>query len=182
MRFQTLGDKSAFIANNFKNAETVTISRGAPAIMQLNGTNDGLAVVLPSTAGQGKSRQLFVGVALDDLAPGQVGQFQNFGFCRTISLVVQTRSATSGGASWSSVASIASLVLLDIETINNVFITAASTTALASTDTLAVTAAYQLYHAILAANVASTTAGTATATSDTRTALTIAAKAFLRSL
>src|SRR5665213_2616908 len=100
MKFQTLGPKSAYVANQYKNAETVTIPAGTPAIIYFNGTDDGLAVVLPATAGQTQSERMFAGVAMQDVAPNQVGNFQNFGFCRQINLVVQTRSATSGGASW----------------------------------------------------------------------------------
>lgn len=179
MRTQTLGDKRDFIAARVRNAEaTATIPRGTPVALVLNATEDGLAVVLPSTAGAAKCTAVRFGVALDDILAGQLGEVQSYGLCNYVILVVNSRANTSGGSSFSSKDTLALLVALSIDTVNNAFSTKASTTAFASTDAFSLSA-FQDNGAVLAQTVASL-AAIATSTNETRSVITQAVKAFLR--
>lgn len=170
MRFKQVGNKADILANVIRNADTVTIPIGSPVCLNLNGTNDGLDVVLPSTGGATKAHALAYGVAVTPaggLATNQFGEAQIFGFCNSVVLTRQTRSATT--VSWNSEASIASYVLMVIDTSANGFSTSGGTQA---------STAY-LPFALLGQSLASY-ASSASATSDTRTAITTSVKAFLR--
>lgn len=185
MRSQTLGDKADFLAARVRNAEaSATIPRGTPVALILNGTDDGLAVVLPSTAGVTPCAVAKYGVALDDILAGQLGEVQLAGICRYAVFSVNTRASSTGAASWSAQVSVASFVVLSINTVNNFFSTKASSigfASIASTDTLAALVIPVLPDAagILAQSVASQ-AASATTTSETRTVITQAVKVFLR--
>lgn len=56
-----------------RNADSTTISRGAPAVFNMNGTNDGVDVVQSSTAGANKSTGYFAGVVQQDIPAGANG-------------------------------------------------------------------------------------------------------------
>ncbi len=178
-RNQTLGDKAAFRMENVRNAETVSVGRGTPLVYSLNGTEDGFAVVLPSTAGADKSMKFLAGVAVDDIAAGQIGQVQCYALCRGVKITRETRSAVTGGASWSSVTDLSIGSFLSLDTVNNAFLTMPATVNVPATDSTALS--LNNYYAWLAETVASVSAS-ATATSDTRTALTVLAKAYIRML
>jgi hypothetical protein len=157
------------ILPNVKNVDTVVIPRGTPVVLTLNGTADGYGVVLPSTAGQAKSNAFAWGVCqtIGGLGIGATDDVYGTGYCPFAIVVYATRSASS--ASWTSSASIASGAIMSIDTVNNAY-----TTASASIGSLG-----QGQLAVLLDTIASF-AASASATSDTRTALTVGARVFLR--
>lgn len=174
MRTQTLGDKRDFAASRIRNDEaSATILRGQPVILSVDGTEDGLAVVLPSSGSAGRLLSFYYGVALDDVAAGQLGEVQRDGLCNYAILVRQTRSSST--VSWATEDTMATGILLEANTVNNYFSSGVTTIASAATFGM------KQYYAWLAQSLASY-AGSASATSDTRTALTTAVKAFLRGL
>lgn len=167
MRMKQVGNKADVLAVVIRNADTATIPLGTPVILVLNGTNDGLDVVLPSTAGASKMHSLAYGVTIGPaITANSYGEAMIFGFHSNVVLTRQTRSAST--VTWASEASIASFVLMNIESVANGFQIGAT---LASTNFLP--------FAVLAQSLASY-ASSATATTDSRTALTAAVKAFLR--
>lgn len=179
MRIKTvgnLGDKVICVA---KSAEaSANIPRGTPVVLQYNGTDDGLAVVLPSSSSASKINAFRYGVAVKDIAAGQIGEVQVFGNCDFVVLTLQTRANTSGGSSFSTADTVALGVLLTILSAANAFSTVAQTVAFASTDAFTLSN-YEPAKAAIGQSLASA-AGIATATSETRTAITQGVKAFLR--
>ena len=157
------------ILPNVQNNDTAVIPRGAPMVLNLNGTGDGYSVVLPSTAGQAKSNALVWGVCLTvgGLGVGSKDDCYGTGYCPFAIIVYATRSASS--ASWTSSASIASGAILSIDTVNNAYTTASASIGSQGPGLMPV----------LLDSIASF-AASATATTDTRTALTIGARVFLR--
>lgn len=183
----TLGAKPAFADFQAKNAESsASIPIGTPAILALNGTDDGLAVVLPATATATLSPLAMFGVARETVAAGKSGKFQTYGFCRNSILTVRTRAASTD--SFSSVASIDTAAHLAVDTVNNAFVSTVATRTQkvvtnAISDTLALTLSDGAFWppAILAESRASI-AGVASATSLTATVSTAMVKTFLRLL
>lgn len=179
MRFQTIGNKPAFQSDNVRNSETVTIPRGTPVILAFNGTEDGFAVVLPSTAGAALSAAFYFGVATDDILAGQVGEARRDGLCNYCLISQSTRTASTN--SFSTQNSLNSGVLLAIDTVYNAFSTVASTINVPST-TSTVINLIDGYVAILAQIIPSVTAGSASSTASTQLMNAIGAKAMLRML
>jgi hypothetical protein len=137
-----------------------TYTNGLPA-----GWEDGLQVVLPSTAGFASSQLYSYGVAVGPIAFNQLGEAGMHGVFKAL-VERGTRSATT--VSWASGASVAAASnFLVIDTANNAFITAAS----ASTGS----------PFILVDNLG-TYAGSATNASDTRTVITQLFRAFVRNM
>jgi hypothetical protein len=168
MNSKMVGNKADVVRNPVKNAESSsTISKGRPCVLAINGTDDGLAVVLPATAGAAKSNSLLYGIALDDILAGKIGEVVVFGISRYTIITRMTRAASSD--SWTSSASVNTGVLLGADTINNALTLGAS---LASNFNAM---------AVLAETLASS-AASATATSDTRTAITNAVRVFVKLL
>lgn len=168
MRMKTVGNKRDMTAIVIKSAEaSATIAAGAPVCFAMNGTDDGLAVVLPGTGGAVKTTSFAAGVALSSIVAGGYGESQVFGFCPNIILRRQTRAATTDAFSSNSDGFATGLLLL-VDTINNAFSTAASV-------------AVSMYAplAVLAESVASW-ASSASTTSETRTVITVATKAMIR--
>lgn len=172
-----------------KNGERITVSArndagasipyGTPVTLSLDGTEDGLAVVLPSGGtSQALCDMFFYGVATDTIADGNVGKVQMFGIVQKAILVRATRSDDS--ADWVGSTSLAQGVLLSIDTVNNCFSTAAATGTMASATT-ATTIASRTPFAFLANDVASF-ASTASTGTVYGTALTVHTKAFVRAL
>lgn len=95
MRAKYVGNKADSISVNIKNAEaSVTIPLGAPVVVVLNGTDDGLAVVLPSTATDALQTTFGYGVSLQALTTGQNGEAMVFGYCRNVKLLRTRASST----------------------------------------------------------------------------------------
>lgn len=167
MRMKQVGNKADIMAVVIRNAEaSATIPLGTPVVLSSNGTNDGLDVVLPSTAGASKMHSLAYGVTIGAVASGGYGEAQIFGMHGSVVLTRQTRPTSTD--TWNSNASLASYILLNVESVANGFATGAT---LASTNFLP--------FAVLAQSLASY-ASSASSTADTRTAITAAVKAFLR--
>ncbi len=179
MRSQTLGDKRDFLSSHVRNAEsTATIPRGTPCALIMNGTEDGFAVVLPSSSSAAKLSAFRFGVALDDILAGQTGEVQLAGLCNYVVVSVQTRASTTGAASWSTADTVALGVLLSINSVNNFFSTRPSTIAAASSDNQTLSVVNDIV-GFLGQSLASA-AASATTTADSRTVITQAAKAYLR--
>ena len=120
MNFLPVGNKADHIRLTLKNEDTVSIPPGTPVSLMLNGTDDGLAIALPSTNGAAKAQSAFLGVTLATHAVNDVGTVISFGIVPYALLTVMTRGASSN--SWSSSASVAVGELLAIDTINNAFL------------------------------------------------------------
>src|SRR6266446_6032803 len=100
MRFKVAGNKKDIIAVVIKSREaSLTIKQGCPVIAHPNGTNDGLAVIAPESSAAAQ-HNFFFGFATTDIAAGNMGESQVFGFCEFARFLVATRSATS--AVWAS--------------------------------------------------------------------------------
>lgn len=169
MRIKTNGNKRDSVYTVIRNAEaTLSIPAGTPVTLVMNGTNDGLDVVLPNTAGDAKNGAFRYGVATSALVAGNYGEAIVYGFCPYALITRATRAATSD--SWTSSASSASGVALGYESVNNAFQVNASM--VGSLGTLKA-------GAVLVDSIASM-AASATATTDTRTAITVGVRAFIR--
>ena len=103
---QSVGSKPSLIAVNVHNGDTVAIPQGTPVVLKMNGTNDGLDVVLPSTGGSdAQSYEFFYGVAARTMNVGDYAESFVFGIYNAAVLEIRTRAGTSGGSSWSAVTS-----------------------------------------------------------------------------
>lgn len=89
------GGKSEGMVHVVKNADTVTIQAGQPCIFVMNGTDDGLAVVLPSTAGAAKIASFTAGPAIRNIEPGSMQNVQVYGFNRHAKVLRSTRAAST---------------------------------------------------------------------------------------
>lgn len=187
--------------HSVRNSEaSASIPQGTPLVLNLSGTpqpttyqnglpagvEDGLQVVLPSTAGAWSSLFLDYGVALNTIGNQQLGESIVHGVCTNALVVVHTRAASTD--SWSAVATQAASLLLSIGTVNNAFETVASTLGYTFSETGGATSSgsgnFSLpnspsFVAILLDSI-TTLAGSASATSDTRTAITMLKRVFLR--
>lgn len=155
-----------------------SIPRGTPVALSLDGTDDGLAVKLPSGLSQDLAGIFFAGVVTDTIAAGQYGDAILFGIHQKAILRRATRAANTDN--WAGSTSIAKSVLLSIDTVNNCFSTAAASQTNDS-NTSITTFANRKPFAFLANDVASFASTDSTATSN-GTALTIATKVFVRGL
>lgn len=169
MRVKTVGNKADKSLVVIRNGEaSASIPRGTPVTLVFNGTNDGLDVVLPSTAGDAKNGAFKYGITVDTLASGAFGESQVFGYSPYALLTKMTRAASSD--SWTSSASSASGIAMGWDSINNALIGNASMVGSLGTLRAGV---------VLAASLASS-AASASNTSDTRTAITNAVQVFIR--
>lgn len=179
MRGQTLGDKRGFNTERVRNDEaSATISKGMPVVLVMDGSEDGFAVVLPSTAGAAKTAAFLFGIAVDDIIAGAMGEVQTYGVCNRVRMALRTRANTSGGSSFSTHDTSPLGALLLVDTVNNAFSTVADTVAAASSVDQTLTRNPQNL-GFLGQSLASS-AGIATATGETRTVITENVKAFLR--
>ena len=161
------------------NNDTATIPAGTPVILNLSATKvpstsqngkpagyqDGMAVVLPSTAGATASAILCYGVSLGTLPVNNLGESTVHGMVNYALVTIATRASST--ASWSTLAAVAALVLLAIDTVNNAFVTTTGGVAGNPPD------------AILVDSIASM-AASASATTDTRTAIVQGFRVFVR--
>lgn len=176
MRIKYDGNKADGVIVTIKSGEaSASIPKGTPVILDASNvadtTADGLEVALPSTAGNPNSYSLRYGVALQTLASGDLGESKIFGVVPYALITRMTRAGTSTSDSWSSSASVASGVLLGIDTLNNAFLLGASSAG--SLPGMAM--------AVLLDSLPSSTAS-ATTTADARTAITNAVRVFVRML
>jgi len=178
VRFKTVGNKNDSVMVVVKNAEaSASIPAGSPVVLVMNATDDGLGVVLPSSSTAIKAQGLRFGCVTKTLAAGDFGEAVVFGLTNNLLLLRQSRATTD---SWASEPARSVGEFLKMDTVNNAWITVASTIKVvtnATTDTLALT----IYNpdAVLGQTLASY-AGSASSTADTRTALTASVKAVIR--
>ena len=181
MRFQTLGDKAEFTTTHVRNAETsTTIPIGTPVCLQLNGTEDGLAVILPASASQTQADCFFFGVVTDanGILAGHIGQVQQYGYCRNALVRMRTRAASTDN--WgASAQSQATGVLLAVDTVYNCFVSTAASVAFASTDAGTITYT-RIPYAFLASSIVSVASTVSSGGSNL--ALTVLTKVFLRTM
>ena len=168
--------------HSVRNADTTTqaqtIAAGTPLILNLSATpqpptysnslpagwEDGLQVVLPSTAGANAA--LFVyGVAIAPIIYPQLGETQVHGV-GIANVVRATRAGTSGTNSWAAGASSACFgSALSVDTGNNAF---------------TIGAAASVSNQFVMLDNQASYAGSATNTSDTRTALVVPQRVFIK--
>lgn len=166
MRFQSMGDKKEFVAYKVKNDESsASITAGMPVILSVDGTDDGLAVVLPTSSTAAKIAAFQFGVATGTIAAGKIGEALVNGMYDSGIIVCATRAASTD--SFASYAAIAVGAVLHPVSVANAFSVVA-----ASTATL-------VHGAFIAASIASG-ASSASATSNTGTAVTFSRKVFMR--
>lgn len=95
MRFQTLGNKPGAAVEQIFSAETtVTIKKGSPVFLNLNGTEDGLRVVSAESFTIAK-HAVFFGLALADIAPLTFGESIMYGFYAYCRWRYTTRAAST---------------------------------------------------------------------------------------
>lgn len=168
MRLKLAGNKGDSLIAIVHNAEaSATIPVGTPVVLKLNGTNDGLDVCLPATAGAVLSGSAYYGCVTTALTAGSYGESVIFGMVTNAVVTFMTRAASSN--SWSSSASWAQGVILALDTVNNAFLSASASN----------TSGPNAIYAVLASSLPSSTAS-ATTTSDTRTVITNSARVFVR--
>lgn len=133
----TKPDKIVFSVRNADTSGTQNtnnqINRGTPLVLNLSttpqpvasadgngaGWEDGLQVILPSTAGAVPTQHFQYGVALGAIAASQLGETMINGVCLASVEIVLTRSASS--TVWASYASIAASFAMSIDTLNNAY-------------------------------------------------------------
>lgn len=169
MRLKLAGNKGDSLIAIVHNADTVSIPAGTPVALVLNGTNDGLDVVLPATAGAALSGAAYYGCVTSTLAVGAYGESVIFGMVTNAVLTFATRAATSN--SWSSSQSMSQGVILALDTVNNAFLSASASN----------TSGPNAIYALLASSLSSISAS-ATATNLTNTVVTRSARVFVRML
>lgn len=169
MRFRQIGGKADAITVSVRNAETSSIPQGTPLVLALNGVDDGLAVVLPSSAGAAKTNALIYCITPVAIAANEIVDAFVYGYVPYTRVLTATRAASTD--SWSSSASLNSLGVLVVDTIN---------------DALSLFSESQadgdfLPPFVLGQTVAAV-AASASATSDTRTAIVTTKRVFVRLL
>lgn len=177
-------NKADAVLVSILNGDTVTIPTGAPVVLYPAGTSavNGLTVALPSTvASLGLIQSMFYGVNTQQLVVGAMGNATLSGMCFSLLFESQTRSSST--VNWAAFASQSIGQYMTIDTVNNMFVTAASTIQYASASTAAtpLTITLQGPGAVLMQTIAAYVSS-ASATSDTRTSITYAVNAFVRSM
>jgi len=168
------------ITSRVRNDAGASIPKGTPVGLSLDGTEDGLAVKLPSGMGsQALCDTFFYGVAKETIADGEIGDVQLFGVVREAILRRATRGGSATSDNWAGSTSIAKGVLLSCDTVNNCFSTAAGSNTVGETTVTYINS--RRAYAFLAEDVASFASTDSVATSN-GTALTVLAKVFVRNL
>jgi len=121
MRFKQVGNKQDTVSLVVRSAESsLTIAQGNPVSLVMNGTQDGLAVVLPVTATAAKGTALAFGVAHAAINPNDYGEVQIFGFCNKVKYArARTRAASTDAYASTAAMSVGQQLLID--TVNNAF-------------------------------------------------------------
>jgi hypothetical protein len=123
MRFKQVGNKADHILGVVKNEEsTASIPAGTPVSLVFgnsgslgwNGTDDGIAVVLPKTAGASKASSFLYGITTAALANQAVGEVTLFG---VVNAILNMGTFTTGATSASS--TIPAGAILAVDTVNN---------------------------------------------------------------
>lgn len=174
MRAKYVGNKADRIIMTVQNGEaSASIPRGTPVILGAGQTaagDDGLDVVLPSTAGAANSFGLKFGVLTETLIANAFGESILFGVANYALITRMTRGASTN--SWTSSQTQASGIALGIDTLNNAFLLGASSDGSIAAGILA---------GVLLDSLASS-AASASSTNDTRTAIINGVRVFVRML
>lgn len=175
---QIPGNKPDQMAVNIRNGEaSASIGVGVPVILLMNGTNDGVDVVLPSSSSALKAKGLKYGVNTRSLGTGDYGAAVIFGYTPSLLLYRQTRGNSTDV--WASEAARSVGEFLSIQTTLNGFVTQASTIQVvtnATTDTIGLA----VEPAAVLAQTLALYASSASSTADSRTAITVLVKAMIR--
>ena len=187
MRFKSAGNKADLMAVVVHNADTVTIGVGVPVVLNGNGTNDGLDVVLPSTnATLANIIASRYGVTCESMVVGAYADAIVFGFHPGVTLEINSRASTT--ASWSTQAAVSAGAYLTIDTVNNLLVTQVATQGF-NTNSLTNNALGTFYNTPLGmllggvsgtGTLVASQAGSASSTADTRLVLTASVHAFIR--
>ena len=165
MNFKRVGNKAEKVFVPVKNDEVAaTIKIGSPVTLSLDGTDDGLAVVLPSTAVAAMQAAATLGITAGDIVPGQVGDCQVYGICYSTRLVRATRALPTDPWPAAAIINTKGLQLIP-DVVNNAF-----TVGMAATGKVSV----------LLAQVVPAYAGGPSAPGDTSLALIVLVKSFVR--
>jgi len=167
MNFKRVGDKAEKIFIPVKNDEpSATIKIGSPIVFSFDGTDDGVAVVLPSTAVAAMQAAASVGIMAGDITPGVTGQAQVYGLCLSTRVVRATRALPTDP--WPAAAAVTAKGLqLTMDVVNNAFTVGAAATGKVS---------------VLLAQQIPAYAGGPAAVGDTSLALIVLVKSFVRML
>jgi hypothetical protein len=170
MRFKMVGNKQDVAAVVVKNNGTAAIGRGVPVFYQFNGTDDGLAVVIATTAAAAQ-QNCFAGITLQTLAAnGGYGEAQIFGLCNYAKILKTARAASTDSYTSSSAIAIGDVLQINtVAGIDAVMRNAAGATALTMP-------------CIVAAETIASAAASASTTSDTTVTNGTTMKVFLRAL
>jgi hypothetical protein len=167
------------MAVHVRNADTVQINVGAPVVLAMNGTQDGIAVVLPSTAGAANLvTGLRYGVCTANLPVNGYGEAIVFGLAQSLLLERQTRANSS--ANWASEPARSVGEFLSIDSVNNMWVTATSSFLAVTASTAAAAATIPNTPLAVLGQTLASYASSASTTSDSRTAITAAVKAVIR--
>jgi len=115
--------KSEGMVHVVKNAESsAVILAGQPAIFNMNGTDDGLAVVLPTSSTAAKIASFTAGVVVKDIPVGTLQNVQVYGLNRHTKIVRATRAASTNDWASNSSNSFAIGDILVVDSVNNAWI------------------------------------------------------------
>lgn len=104
-----------------KNIEaSVVIPAGSPCIYAMNGTDDGLGVVLPSSSTAAKASVFLAGVAAKEIPVGKLENVQVYGFNRFTRVYRGSRAASTDP--WPTFAALAIGDILQLDLANNAFV------------------------------------------------------------
>jgi hypothetical protein len=155
----------------------------------MDGTEDGFAAVLPSTAGAAKVPELFAGVnvtAGTGVTPNGFGQYQCYGLCNYALVAQQSRAASTDSYASAAALSVGQPLLID--TVNNAFaignqVTGAMTIVTgATTDTVAVNFGNMTPPIAVMAQTLASAASSASTSSDSTVKKTYGVKVWLRAM
>lgn len=181
----TENNRPESVIASVRNGEaSANIPTGTPLILNLSsaaqpttasdgrgvGFEDGLQVVLPATAGANPSLNFVYGVALGQILNNQLGEALITGVASFALVTRATRAASTNSWSSSASSSLAGGFLLSVDTLNNAFVTYASTASLQQ----------QHQGDMVMLDSFNSMAASASATTDTRTANLIGYRAFIR--
>jgi hypothetical protein len=115
MGFKQIGTKPFTQSVVVKSAEsTATIAAGSPVSLVMNGTNDGIAVVLPTTAAAAKATSLSFGVCYSAINPGAYGEILVYGFCQKAKYSrIRTRAASTDAYASTAACSVGQILSID---------------------------------------------------------------------
>lgn len=95
---KSLGNDKRSLSQDFvwiTNNGSAVISEGAPAIYEMDGSEDGQSAENASDSSAAKATSFLAGIALEDIAVGAKGKVQVRGYIDKVKLIRATRAATT---------------------------------------------------------------------------------------